>query len=101
LTVFAFRYPGSSAPKTIATILLFFAVLAYVSLSHESVKLLREQMARQKLMFVEFGLTLDDTAALGVWAENPSTSSFLASEIGCVTRGDFLARKYLLFRPSV
>jgi hypothetical protein len=49
LLALALRYPASSVPMTTATILLFCVVLAYVQSSHENIKLLREQLARQEL----------------------------------------------------
>jgi hypothetical protein len=86
LILLALRYPASSLPLTVATILLFCAVFAYVLFSHESVKLLREQSARQELVFVDFGLRLDETGALSVWAANLGTSSFLVSEVDVRTQ---------------
>ena len=81
LTLFAFRYPASSVPVTIATILLFCTVFAYVLSSLENIKLLREQFARQELVCLDFGLQLDDAGALSIWAANLGTSSFLLSEL--------------------
>jgi hypothetical protein len=77
LIALALRYPGSSVPMTVATILLFCGVFAYVLLSHENIKLLREQFARQELVFVDFGLRLDEAGALSVWAANLGTSNFV------------------------
>jgi hypothetical protein len=81
LLTLALRYPASSVPITTATILLFCVVLAYVQSSHENIKLLREQLARQELMFVEFGLKFDEVNSISVWAANLGTSSFLVTEM--------------------
>lgn len=86
LILFTLRYPASSVPATLAMILLFSGVFAYVLFSHENVKLLREQFARQELVFVDFGLELDETGALSVWAANLGTSSFLVSELDVRTQ---------------
>jgi hypothetical protein len=81
LLALAPRYPASSVPMTTATILLFCVVLAYVQSSHENIKLLWEQLARQELVFVEFGLKFDEVNSISVWAANLGTSSFLVTEI--------------------
>jgi hypothetical protein len=86
LLLLALRFPSSSVPLTFATILLFCAVFVYVIFSHESLKLLREQSARQELVFVDFGLELDEGGNLFVWAANLGTSSFLVSEIDVRTQ---------------
>jgi hypothetical protein len=81
LILLAIKYPASSVPTTVATILLFCAIFAYVLFSHENVRPLREQFARHEHMFVDFGLNLDESGDLCVWAANLGASSFLVSEI--------------------
>jgi hypothetical protein len=72
LIALALRYPASAVPMTVATIILFCAVFAYVLSSHENIKLLREQLARQELVYVDFGLKLDETGAISLWARPAS-----------------------------
>lgn len=79
LIALVLRYPASTVPMTVATIILFCAVFAYVLSSHENIKLLREQLARQELVYVDFGLKLDETGAISMWAANLGTSSFVVS----------------------
>jgi hypothetical protein len=55
LIALVLRYPASTLPMTVATTILFCAVFAYVLSSHENIKLLREQLARQELVYVDFG----------------------------------------------
>ena len=86
LIALALRYPASTVPMTVATILLFCAVFAYVLSSQENIKLLREQLARQELVFVDFGLKLDETGSLSVWAANLGTSSFVVSGVDVRTQ---------------
>ncbi len=81
LIALVLRYPGSTVPMTVATILLFCAVFTYVLSSHENMKLLREQMARQELVYVDFGLKLDESGAISLWAANLGTSSFVVSGV--------------------
>jgi hypothetical protein len=59
---------------------LFFVSSSLTS-SHENIKLLREQLARQELVFVEFGLKFDEVNSISVWAANLGTASFLVTEI--------------------
>jgi hypothetical protein len=86
LIALVLRYPASTVPMTVATILLFCAVFAYVLSSQENIKLLREQLARQELVFVDFGLKLDETGSLSVWAANLGTSSFVVSGVDVRTQ---------------
>jgi hypothetical protein len=81
---------------TVATILLFCSVFAYVVLSHENSKLLREQFARQELVFVDFGLKLDESGALSVWAANLGTSSFVVSGVDVRTQERSTAHRSLV-----
>lgn len=86
LIALVLRYPASNVPMTVATIILFCAVFVYVLSSHENIKLLREQLARQELVYVDFGLKLDETGAISMWAANLGTSSFVVSGVDVRTQ---------------
>jgi hypothetical protein len=71
---------------TVATILLFCAVCAYVLLNNESITLLREQFACQEILFVDFGLKLNEAEAPSVWAANLGASSLVVSGVNIRTQ---------------
>ena len=81
LVLAALKFPNSSVPVTIATVLLLYATYWYVVLNYANLQVLHEQVARQERIFIDFGLMLDEQSNLQVWVANLGISSFLIKEV--------------------
>jgi hypothetical protein len=81
LILASLKFPNSSIPVTIATVLLLYATYWYVVLNYANLQVLQEQVARQERIFIDFGLMLDEQSNLQVWVANLGISSFLIKEV--------------------
>jgi hypothetical protein len=81
LILASLKFPNSSVPVTIATVLLLYATYWYVVLNYANLQVLHEQVARQERIFIDFGLMLDEQSNLQVWVANLGISSFLIKEV--------------------